>query len=162
MYTSFNYSHVHEKYFILYKVNVKVVLHLSTTTISAVNVPPGVDPIAVDKYIYLYTFLAAISFYLLLLLKCLTKCWRFKKGLTSNKLIFSTLKYGRMQWLCVCWDCEFESRRGHGCLSVVSVVCCQVEVSASVWSLVQKSPTKCGVSERDRETLTMRRSWQKG
>jgi hypothetical protein len=27
-----------------------------------------------------------------------------------------------------CWDCGFESRRGHGCLSVVSVVCCQVEV----------------------------------
>jgi hypothetical protein len=26
----------------------------------------------------------------------------------------------------------FESRRGHGCLSVVSVVCCQVEVSATV------------------------------
>jgi hypothetical protein len=29
-----------------------------------------------------------------------------------------------------CWGCGFESRRGHGCLSVVSVVCCQVEVSA--------------------------------
>jgi hypothetical protein len=26
---------------------------------------------------------------------------------------------------------RFESRRGHGCLSVVSVVCCQVEVSAT-------------------------------
>ena len=30
-----------------------------------------------------------------------------------------------------CWDCGFESRRGHGCLSVVSVVCCQVVVSAT-------------------------------
>jgi hypothetical protein len=30
-----------------------------------------------------------------------------------------------------CWDCGFESRRGHGCLSLVSVACCQVEVSAS-------------------------------
>ena len=30
-----------------------------------------------------------------------------------------------------CWDCGFESRRGHVCLSVVSVVCCHVEVSAS-------------------------------
>ena len=30
-----------------------------------------------------------------------------------------------------CWDCGFESHRGHGCLSVVSVVCCQVEVSAT-------------------------------
>jgi hypothetical protein len=26
--------------------------------------------------------------------------------------------------------------RGHGCLSLVSVVCCQVEVSATSWSLV--------------------------
>ena len=45
------------------------------------------------------------------------------------------------------WDCGFESRRGHGCLSVVSVVCCQVEVSATGWSLVQRSPTECGVSK---------------
>jgi len=29
-----------------------------------------------------------------------------------------------------CWACGLESRRGHGCLSIVSVVCCQVEVSA--------------------------------
>jgi hypothetical protein len=34
---------------------------------------------------------------------------------------------------------------GHGCLSLVSVVCCQVEVSATGWSLVQRSPTECGV-----------------
>jgi len=31
----------------------------------------------------------------------------------------------------VCWDCGFENRRGNGCLSVVSVVCCQVEVSVT-------------------------------
>ena len=30
-----------------------------------------------------------------------------------------------------CWDCGFESRRRHGYLSLVSAVCCQVEVSAS-------------------------------
>ena len=35
---------------------------------------------------------------------------------------------------------------GHGCLCVVSVVCCQVEISATSWSLVQRSPTDCGVS----------------
>ena len=35
---------------------------------------------------------------------------------------------------------------GHGCLSVVSVVCCQVEVSETSRSLVQKSPTNCGAS----------------
>ena len=44
-----------------------------------------------------------------------------------------------------CWDCGFESLRGHGCLSVVSVVCCQVEVSATGWSLVQRSLTKRGL-----------------
>jgi hypothetical protein len=46
------------------------------------------------------------------------------------------------------WDCGFESRQGHGCLSLVSVVCCQVEVSAMGWSLVQRSPTECGVSQK--------------
>jgi hypothetical protein len=33
----------------------------------------------------------------------------------------------------------------------LSVVCCQVEVSATGWSLVQRSPTDCGVSECDCE-----------
>jgi len=31
-------------------------------------------------------------------------------------------------------------------MSAVSVVCCQVEVSATGWSLVQRSPTDCGAS----------------
>jgi len=44
------------------------------------------------------------------------------------------------------WDCVFESRRGHGCLSIVNVACFQVGVSALSWSLVQRSPTDCGVS----------------
>jgi len=44
------------------------------------------------------------------------------------------------------WDCGFESHRGHGYLSAVSVVCCQVEGSAKSWSLIQKSPTDCGAS----------------
>jgi hypothetical protein len=40
----------------------------------------------------------------------------------------------------------------------VSVVCCQVEVSASGRSLVQRSPTDYGLSECDRETSIMRLS----
>jgi len=56
-----------------------------------------------------------------------------------------------------CWDCGFETRRGHGSLSLLSVVCCQVGVSATNRSLVQKSSTDCGVSECDLETSTMRR-----
>ena len=31
-------------------------------------------------------------------------------------------------------------------MSVVSIVCCQVEVSATSWSLVRMSPTDCGAS----------------
>ena len=45
-----------------------------------------------------------------------------------------------------CRDCGFESRRRRGCLSLVSVVCFQVEVSATGRFLVQMSPIDCGVS----------------
>jgi ABC-type Co2+ transport system permease subunit len=34
----------------------------------------------------------------------------------------------------------------YGCLSLLNVVYCQVEVSASGWSPFQRSPTKCGVA----------------
>ena len=54
-------------------------------------------------------------------------------------------------WPLACWYCGLKSCRGHGCLSLVSVVCCQVEVSATGRSLVQRSPTECGVPERGRE-----------
>ena len=57
-----------------------------------------------------------------------------------------------------CGDFGFECRLGYGCLSLVNVVC-QVEVSDSVRSLVQKSPTEFGVSECDREASKMRRPW---
>jgi hypothetical protein len=46
-----------------------------------------------------------------------------------------------------CWECGFESHRMYGCLSVVRVVCCQVEVSATGRFLVQRSRTDCGVSK---------------
>jgi hypothetical protein len=39
-----------------------------------------------------------------------------------------------------------KNHRGHGCLSLLSVVCCQVEASATSRSLVQRSPTDCGLS----------------
>jgi hypothetical protein len=42
-----------------------------------------------------------------------------------------------------CWDFEFESCWGHGCLSVASAVCCLVEVSSAGRSLAQGSPTEC-------------------
>jgi hypothetical protein len=62
-----------------------------------------------------------------------------------------------------CWDYGFESCRRHGCLSLVSVVCCQVEVSATSWSLVQRSPTECGVTKKcDREASKNGRPWPPG
>jgi hypothetical protein len=45
---------------------------------------------------------------------------------------------------------------GHGCLCVVNVVCCQAQVSALGWSLVQRSPTERGVSKCDCEASVMR------
>jgi hypothetical protein len=47
-------------------------------------------------------------------------------------------------------------------LSLVSVLCYQVDVSASDRSPVQRGPTDCGVSECDREALIMRRPWPTG
>jgi hypothetical protein len=61
-------------------------------------------------------------------------------------------------WPIACWDCGFECCRGHGCLCLVSVVCFQVEVSASGWSLIQRSPTDWCVSECDREASIWGRS----
>jgi hypothetical protein len=61
----------------------------------------------------------------------------------------------REAWVCgrsLAGTGEFESRRGHGCLSLMIVVCCQVEASGEDRSLVQRSPTKCGVSEYDLKT----------
>jgi len=58
-----------------------------------------------------------------------------------------------------CWDCGLESHRGHGCLSVVSVVCCQEEVSATDWLLVQRSPTDCGASLCVIQKPRKRRGW---
>ena len=54
------------------------------------------------------------------------------------------------------WDYGFESRLGHGCLSLVNAVCCLVEVSAT-GRVVWRSPTKFSVSECDLEASTMRK-----
>jgi hypothetical protein len=56
-----------------------------------------------------------------------------------------------------CGDCGFESRPGRRELSLEKVVCCQVEISTTDRSLVQRSPTEFGVSECDLEISTMRR-----
>jgi hypothetical protein len=50
----------------------------------------------------------------------------------------------RGAWMSVSSECCFFSGRG---------------VCESGWSLVQKSPTECGVSECDRETVIIRGTW---
>jgi hypothetical protein len=62
-----------------------------------------------------------------------------------------------------CWDCGFQSHRRHGCLFLVSVVSCHVEVSATSWSLVQRSHylAWCVVVCK-LETSWMRRFWPPG
>jgi hypothetical protein len=43
-------------------------------------------------------------------------------------------------------------------MSVISVICCQAEVSAIGRSLAQRIPTECSVSECGREASIMRKS----
>ena len=57
----------------------------------------------------------------------------------------------------ICRDCGFETHQCHRCLSFLNVMYCQVEVAASFRSLVQRSPTQCGVSECDNELSKMSR-----
>ena len=45
---------------------------------------------------------------------------------------------------------------GPGCLSICK---CRMLSGSSSWSLVQRSPTECGVSECNRKASTMRRPW---
>jgi hypothetical protein len=49
-----------------------------------------------------------------------------------------------------------------GCMDVCHLLVSCVFRSASGRSLVQKRPTKCGVSEYDREASIMRRPWPNG
>jgi hypothetical protein len=64
---------------------------------------------------------------------------------TVTRKLFGSKKHNRTQLLhglrrksqasikfrlLACWECGFESHWGHICLSLMSVVCCQVEVSA--------------------------------
>jgi hypothetical protein len=52
-----------------------------------------------------------------------------------------------------CWECGFERRRGHGCLSVASVACCQVEFAASGYHLCRGVlPSVMCVKKCDRDT----------
>jgi hypothetical protein len=64
-------------------------------------------------------------------------------------------------WVCGGYLAGFAGSNPTGGVDVphLWVLCCQVEFSASGWSLVQRSPTECGASECDREASIMRRTW---
>jgi hypothetical protein len=105
----------------------------------------------------------------------LTNCYNLT---TKNLLIRISQGWILLCSKCVCWSKWPRGlRRGSAAArllglrdrippeawkSVVSVVCCQAEVCAKSWPLVQRSPTKCGVSECDRENSNMRSPWPSG
>ena len=78
-----------------------------------------------------------------------------------SQFLFNIYENGPSQWPRVLWRWPAAAHLlvfrvrislGHGYHCLVSVMCWQVEVSATGRSLVQRSPTECGVSECDRRT----------
>jgi hypothetical protein len=51
--------------------------------------------------------------------------------------------------------------RGHECLSLVDIVCCQTEVYTTGLFLIYRCPTEWDVFVCDLDTSTMRRPWPK-
>ena len=52
-------------------------------------------------------------------------------------------------------NCGFETSWKHGCVCLVTAVCCQIQVSSTGRSLVQRIPTERGVSVCDLDTSTI-------
>ena len=62
-------------------------------------------------------------------------------------------------WVCGRSHTEIERSKPAGAwMSVVNVVCCQVEVSTTKRSLVQKSPAECGVISGNTNRLELQSS----
>ena len=59
-----------------------------------------------------------------------------------------------------CWNCGFETRRGHGCVSLVSAVCCKVHITDH--SSREVLPNVVCLIECYRKSSTRRRSWHNG
>jgi hypothetical protein len=93
-----------------------------------------------------------------------SRMWRswpaLGRSATANKK--KLLLICQSQWPLACWDRGFESHRGHGCLSVVSGVCCHVEVCDGLITLQEESYRLWCVVVCDLETLWMRRCWPTG
>jgi hypothetical protein len=56
-----------------------------------------------------------------------------------------------------CWDGGFEFRWSHESLSLVTVVCYQVEFFEWCWSLVHRIPTESGLCDCDKEPSAWRK-----
>ena len=72
-----------------------------------------------------------------------------RRGSANARLLGQWVRIPSKAWMSVCCEC----------------VCCQVEVSASDWSLVRRSPTQCVcvcVRACDREASIMTRPWPTG
>ena len=79
------------------------------------------------------------------------KLQQFNLTLTGSSKFCGEFYNCRSRWPRPFWGCDFEFCRENRCLTLVSVVCCQVEVSAKGRSPVQRSPTECVfVSECDK------------
>jgi hypothetical protein len=87
-----------------------------------------------------------------------TKCWelyRYQKieNSAASKFHGSRVDMGRSSsWNVAAFHKYIflpveKTIKGHGCLSFGTVMCCQVEVSATDRLLNQRSPTECGMSE---------------
>jgi hypothetical protein len=57
-----------------------------------------------------------------------------------------------------CWDCRFESCRGHGCLSLVQCLFCRRHCVGLI-TRPEESYGVCGVSECDCEASIVRIPW---
>jgi hypothetical protein len=89
---------------------------------------------AVRTTLALDTSMSKISFMFLLTLYDLGKRDAFLNIVLISRQWRIPVAVRSKAWFCgrsPSKGCEFEYRRAHGCLSVVSVVCCQVEVSAT-------------------------------
>ena len=88
----------------------------------------------------------------------------YKKNLSFNTRLLVADPSSQAVWAegllpIACWDCGFEWRRKPGCLPLLSVMPCEVEVSATGRSLFQGSHTDCGLSLCDPQTPIMRQPW---
>jgi hypothetical protein len=89
------------------------------------------------------------------------KLLKHQKGINSKYVLVWVAAQSKagLQPL-ACWDCGCESCQGHGCLSVVSIVCCQGDVSVMSWSLITEEFCQLWwIIVYDLRTLSMRRPW---